>query len=100
MYQSVLITGAAGRLGQVLREGLRGSYPLIRLSDRTDLGEAFPGEELVTADLASFEDMDAAMQQLREDRAQGFGQDPETRDMLYYMGTSFAEETIEWRRPR
>jgi uronate dehydrogenase len=62
MYQRVLITGAAGRLGQVLREGLRGSYPSIRLSDRFDLGQAFPGEELVTADLASFEDMDAAMQ--------------------------------------
>ena len=29
-WQRVLITGAAGRIGSVLREGLRGAYPGVR----------------------------------------------------------------------
>ena len=47
----VLITGAAGRIGKVLREGLSGRYNLLRLSDIAPLGEAGPGEEVVTADI-------------------------------------------------
>jgi len=47
----ILITGAAGQIGACLREGLRGRYPLIRLSDVKPLGEAAAGEELCRADL-------------------------------------------------
>ncbi len=43
----VLITGAAGRIGSVLRAGLSGAYPVLRLSDIAPLGEAGPGEELI-----------------------------------------------------
>lgn len=49
---SVLITGAAGALGQALRERLKGRYPLLRLSDRAAMAPAGPGEDVVVADLA------------------------------------------------
>ena len=48
----LLITGAAGGLGKVLRQGLVGSADIIRLSSRSDLGELAPYEEHVPADLA------------------------------------------------
>jgi uronate dehydrogenase len=46
----VLITGAAGGIGQRIRPLLRGVYPSIRLSDVVDLA-AEAGEEFVKADL-------------------------------------------------
>jgi len=48
----ILITGAAGQLGRVLREALAGRYQLLRLSDVAPLGTPGPGEEIVTCDLA------------------------------------------------
>lgn len=33
----ILITGAAGAIGSALRAGLRGRYPLLRLSDLRDM---------------------------------------------------------------
>ena len=62
--QRILITGAAGSIGAVLRAGLRGYYPAIRLTDIADLGEAGPGEEIVTADLCDLAQMEAAMAQV------------------------------------
>ena len=47
----VLITGAAGRIGGILRRGLAGCYARLRLSDIEPLGEAELGEEIVPADL-------------------------------------------------
>jgi uronate dehydrogenase len=47
----LLITGAAGALGSVLRRHFAGRYPSLRLSDRVSLGEAGPGEELVVCEL-------------------------------------------------
>jgi uronate dehydrogenase len=47
----VLITGAAGKLGTILREGLRGRFDILRLLDVEPLGDPLPGEELVTADI-------------------------------------------------
>ncbi|GAA5512842.1 uronate dehydrogenase [Deinococcus carri] len=58
----ILITGAAGQVGTALREGLRGHFPIIRLTDNRDLGEAQPGEELVRADLTDFDQVRAAME--------------------------------------
>jgi uronate dehydrogenase len=55
----ILITGAAGNIGRCLREGLRGRYPVIRLSDVKALEPARDGEELAPADLT---DMDALLQ--------------------------------------
>jgi uronate dehydrogenase len=50
----VLITGAAGHIGTVLRQGLRGRYDLLRLSDIAPLGNAAAGEEVVQADIQDF----------------------------------------------
>jgi uronate dehydrogenase len=47
----ILITGAAGQIGRALRQGLRGSYPLIRLLDVAPLGAAESGEEICAADI-------------------------------------------------
>lgn len=57
----VLITGAAGAVGSVLRAGLGGRYELLRLSDIAELGEAGPGEEIVYADILNDHELDAAV---------------------------------------
>jgi uronate dehydrogenase len=57
----ILITGAAGTIGRALREGLRGRYKVIRLSDIAPMEPARDGEEIVPADLSDFAAVDAAM---------------------------------------
>jgi uronate dehydrogenase len=57
----ILITGAAGSIGRTLREGFRGRYPVVRLSDIAPMEPARPGEEVVPADLANAAEVDAAM---------------------------------------
>jgi len=49
--ERVLITGAAGRIGSVLRERLRGHAPLRLLDIRAMPSPAAAGEELVRADI-------------------------------------------------
>jgi uronate dehydrogenase len=51
-YGRLLLTGGAGGLGTVLRKRLAPFARVLRVSDRVDLGEARPGEEVVTCDLA------------------------------------------------
>ena len=58
---NVLITGAAGAIGTVVRQGLGGRYPLLRLSDIAPLGEAGAGEEIDHADLRDLAAVEAAM---------------------------------------
>jgi uronate dehydrogenase len=50
-FRRLLLTGAAGSLGRVLRPRLRRLCELLRVSDVADLGAAAPGEELVRAAL-------------------------------------------------
>jgi uronate dehydrogenase len=57
----ILITGAAGKIGDTLRKGLRGSYPLIRLLDIAPLGAIEAGEELYTADIRDIAALEKAM---------------------------------------
>jgi hypothetical protein len=58
----VLLTGAAGKIGRVVRVGLRPDYRL-RLVDRRPLeGELQRGEEEVRADIEDFPVMERAMQ--------------------------------------
>jgi len=57
----ILITGAAGAIGKVLRAAYRGKYQL-RLSDIAPLGEAAPGEELVSADITDLAACERMMQ--------------------------------------
>jgi uronate dehydrogenase len=57
----ILITGAAGKIGSTLREGLRGRYPSLRLSDIGQLGPAREGEEIAPADLTDLASVEEAM---------------------------------------
>jgi uronate dehydrogenase len=52
VHERLLLTGAAGGLGRVLRDRLKAHCTTLRVSDRADLGQAAPGEELAPADLA------------------------------------------------
>ncbi len=51
----LLITGAAGGLGRMLREKLAGVYPALRLSDIAPLDPAGENEETVTCDLGDYD---------------------------------------------
>jgi uronate dehydrogenase len=51
-FKRILLTGAAGGLGRVLRERIKPWAEVIRLSDVADMGAAGPGEEIVRCDLA------------------------------------------------
>ena len=57
----ILITGAAGIIGNALRQGLRGSYSLIRLADIASLGSTAAGEELATTDIRDIAALEKAM---------------------------------------
>nr|WP_316639469.1 NAD(P)-dependent oxidoreductase [uncultured Roseateles sp.] len=50
-FKRLLLTGAAGGLGRVLRPRLKPYCERLRLSDRAALGDAADGEELVPAEL-------------------------------------------------
>ena len=51
-YSRLLLTGAAGGLGKILRQRLSSFAHTLRISDRSDLGSANAGEEIVYCDLA------------------------------------------------
>lgn len=53
----VLITGAAGLVGGVVRRDLAGRCQNVRATDARPLGEAGPGEELLVADVRDFDAM-------------------------------------------
>ena len=59
--ERILITGAAGKIGDALRQGLRGSYSLIRLLDVAPLGAAAAGEEIHSADIRDMAALEKAM---------------------------------------
>lgn len=61
MTRRVLLTGAAGGIGAVLRSGLRGRYPTLRLLDVEHLEASEDGEEAVVADLRDYASVEAAM---------------------------------------
>ena len=51
-FRRILLTGASGGLGRVLRDRIKPWADVVRLSDVADLGPAGPGEETVQCDLA------------------------------------------------
>jgi len=57
----VMITGAAGKIGSVLRKALRASYPLVRLLDIAPLGAAENGEEVCAVDIRDAAALEKAM---------------------------------------
>jgi uronate dehydrogenase len=54
-YKNILLTGAAGALGEQLRETLSQKCNLLRISDKTNLDKKFDNEEIKQADLSSAE---------------------------------------------
>ncbi|MEP7155752.1 MAG: NAD(P)-dependent oxidoreductase [Betaproteobacteria bacterium] len=54
-FARILLTGAAGGLGKVLRKGLIPFTHALRISDRADLGQANGIEEVMLCDLADKE---------------------------------------------
>ena len=59
LHERLLLTGAAGGLGQALRDRLKANCSTLRMSDRLDFGAAREGEEVMLADLADLADADA-----------------------------------------
>jgi uronate dehydrogenase len=51
-FRRILLTGAGGGLGQILRERIKPWADIVRLSDINDIGPAREGEEVVRCDLA------------------------------------------------
>jgi uronate dehydrogenase len=62
-HNRILLTGAAGGLGKVLRQRLKDNCHHLRSSDLTEFGPAFSWEEIVTVDLSD----DLAMNDLLKD---------------------------------
>ncbi|WP_332851311.1 NAD-dependent epimerase/dehydratase family protein [Duganella sp. S19_KUP01_CR8] len=67
-FKRLLLTGAAGGLGKILRDRIKPWADVVRLSDIGDMGEAREGEEIVQCDLADkaavfklLEDVDAVL---------------------------------------
>lgn len=58
----VLITGAAGKIGTALREGLHGRYALLRLTDIRSMDPVRVGEEVRAVDLEDLDATSAVMQ--------------------------------------
>ena len=54
-YKNILLTGAAGALGEQLRETLSQKCNSLRISDKTNLVKKFENEEIQQADLSSSE---------------------------------------------
>jgi uronate dehydrogenase len=59
--ERVLITGAAGAIGTVLRPALRGGLTELRLSDIDDVHDLAAGETFVRADLTDFDAVQRAV---------------------------------------
>ena len=61
LWERVLITGAAGRLGSQLRDSLRDLARVVRVNDIADLGPARGREEVMTGDLACMQTVQQLM---------------------------------------
>jgi uronate dehydrogenase len=62
-FKRLLLTGAGGGLGKVLRERIKPWADVVRLNDIADLGPAGEGEEIVQCNLA---DRDAVLAMVRD----------------------------------
>ena len=61
-HNKLLLTGAAGGLGQALRARLKANCDVLRLSDQIEIGAAAEHEEIVLADLADAQAVSAMVQ--------------------------------------
>jgi len=60
--RTILITGAAGLIGNSLRQHLRGVYQELRLADIAAQADAGPGEVVLQTDIRNVAALEAAMQ--------------------------------------
>jgi uronate dehydrogenase len=60
-WRCILLTGAAGEIGTVIRPALRGAAMRLRLHDLRPLGDLAPGEEAMGGDIAEPGVMEEAM---------------------------------------
>lgn len=60
-FNRILLTGAAGGLGQALRSRLSKNCEVLRLSDIQSVGDLQSNEEFVKADLSDFEQISSAV---------------------------------------
>lgn len=51
-FKRILLTGAAGGLGRILRDRIKPWADVVRLSDLSDMGPAGEGEEVIRCDLS------------------------------------------------
>ena len=58
----VLLTGAAGHIGDVLREGLRGRHALVRSLDIAPMRPPLSGEELCRVDIGDMGALEECME--------------------------------------
>lgn len=61
-HDRILMTGAAGNLGQAMRDRLKANCRVLRLSDRLAFGVAQAAEEVMLADLADAQAVSQAVQ--------------------------------------
>ena len=61
-HHRLLLTGAAGGLGQALRTRFKANCTVLRLSDRQELGAVGAGEEVLLAELADSAAVSAMVQ--------------------------------------
>ncbi len=61
----VLITGAAGAIGSAVRDGLRGTWQKLRLTDIRPIQTAGGNEEAIIADIADRSQVESMMQGVR-----------------------------------
>ncbi|MGI9480810.1 MAG: NAD-dependent epimerase/dehydratase family protein [Hyphomicrobiales bacterium] len=85
-FRRLLITGAGGNLGTVLREGLAPLAKTVRLTDRVEIGEADEHEEIIACDLGDF---DAVMEVVKDcDAVVHFGAAPVERPWEEILNSS------------
>ena len=83
-HHRILLTGAAGGLGTALRSRLLANCEVLRLSDKTGLGEAQAGEEIALADLQACEWCEADFYALAMQASERFQREQQTLSLFTY----------------
>jgi uronate dehydrogenase len=96
--ERILVTGAAGRLGTAIRQGFRGEYALLRLSDMAEMPPAAEGEEVVRCDLADADGVAALCEGI--DAVVHLGGNPREADWDAMLSANFVGAINLWEGAR
>ena len=94
--KTILMTGAAGRIGTFLRPELAGKYQL-RLSDLKPIRDLRPGETFVRADISKLSDMLRVTKGM--DAVVHFGGQSGEHDWQHILSATSSASTTRSRRP-